>query len=756
MNMLMINASFYLKIIINLLFFLILSFKLFSNEISIEIKGNDYTDELAIISLIEDKPEEISEKYSNYLIKTLDNSMMFENVSVSIFDNTYVITITEYPNINKIFFENNERFEDEELEEFSKELNLNNLNPISINLYKSEINNLYETLGYNNIDISHKINLNEITNTADIYFNINEGTITKIKNIFFNGNESINSEILKSQINSKTKNLINIFANNNFKKFIIIDDVRKIKNYYLNNGFADVFIDYKIEYLQNNKVNIYFDITEGDLYAFKSIKILDNNNLLEESLKKNIDLFLITTIEDNDDYSYSTITNIKTEVSNKIALNGIDFFEIKTLEKKEENSISILFEINPIEPKYTNQIKIYGNTRTYDKVIRRELDISEGDAIHSSQLESIRKKLNSLNIFNTIEVVEKNINENEVDIIINVEEKQTGTLNAGLSLGTLEGLGLVAGLKEKNFYGTGRSLSFLLNTTEDQTEFIFETTDRILNENSVDVTYRTKYKEEDFTVSSSYKLNTFTSGVGIGYNVNPSLRHSIDLDYIIKNYDVTNLSTVSSTISNSSGENASFVLQNNLIYNTLNSYILPKKGRMINFSNYIETPTSSNNGYLKNIITYKNYYNIDKNIFSIQSKIGNIISLSNNDILTDNKFSLGGRWLRGFDSFGVGPRNSRSSYIGGNNLITAKLDYSRELTNNSDFPIFFNIFNDYGVLWENKTKPTKNDNNLRSSAGFGLKYYSAIGPIALTWGFPIQDESYDIKRMFLFSVGNID
>ena len=85
-----------------------------------------------------------------------------------------------------------------------------------------------------------------------------------------------------------------------------------------------------------------------------------------------------------------------------------------------------------------------------------------------------------------------------------------------------------------------------------------------------------------------------------------------------------------------------------------------------------------------------------------------------------------------------------------------KIDFSREITLNSDFPLYFNIFNDYGLLWENKTKPTNDDSNLRSSAGFGIKYYSPIGPIGFTWGFPIMDEEYDIKRMFLFSIGNID
>ena len=134
----------------------------------------------------------------------------------------------------------------------------------------------------------------------------------------------------------------------------------------------------------------------------------------------------------------------------------------------------------------------------------------------------------------------------------------------------------------------------------------------------------------------------------------------------------------------------------------------------------------------------------------------NDIQINTITILTDDKFALGGRWLRGFDSFGAGPRNSRTSYIGGNNLAVLKLDYSYEITRQSDFPFLLNIFNDYGILWENKTKPINNDNNVRASAGFGIKYYSPIGPIGFSWGYPLIHKDYDIKRMFLFSIGNID
>ncbi len=456
-------------------------------------------------------------------------------------------------------------------------------------------------------------------------------------------------------------------------------------------------------------------------------------------------------------FSTKKINKLEKNLASIVLESGIEFFEIQTFEKKENNnSVTILFEILPIIPKYTNQINVVGNSRTLDHVIRRELEIVEGDAIYDSQIETIRDKLVSLNLFETVNLKKEEIGDDKINLIIEVEEKQTGVFNAGVSIGTLDGFSIVTGLRERNFYGTGRSVDVLLNTSNDKNQFKLITTDRLSYENDADISYSINYKQEDFSTASSYKLDTFSSGVGIGYIINDNLYHNVDLEYALKDYKITNSSTVSNTILNSSGSNVSFLIKNNLIYSTLNRGFLSKTGNYINFNNIVETPTSSNNGFVKNLLTVKKYFNNNKSIYGIQGKLGNIFSTSNNDILTDDKFSLGGRTLRGFDVYGVGPRNSRTSYVGGNNLALLKLDYSYEITQQSDFPFYFNIFNDYGLIWGNKTTPTQSDNNIRSSVGFGIKYYSPVGPIGFTWGFPIMDEEYDIKRMFLFSVGNLD
>ena len=745
-----------LKIFISFLFIFFVSYSINANDNLFEIKGNNFTDTNVILSLLKDIPENLDEEYSNEIIKILNTSNLFSELSVKFIDNKYIIIVKEFPNIDKLYFKNNERLDDEELQAIAFQSNLITFNLQSINQFINDTKQLYESFGYNDVQIQYSEKIYKDTNTVDLYFEIEEGKITKIKNIFINGNNYILAQDIREIIKSKTKTIKNIFANNNYKPATVEKDKIIIKNYYKNNGYLNANVDTKIEYLKTNEVNIYFNITEGDIYLLSSITFNDQNNLLNtqsrDLVQKKIDNFLI----EKNYFSPQKIRILKDEISSIILDNDIEFFEINISDKVDKKNVEIFFEILSIKPKYTKQINIIGNSRTYDRIIRRELDIIEGDAVYKTQLQNIREKLISLNLFESVKVKEEIIDEENVNIIIEVEEKQTGTFNAGISVGTIDGFAIVTGLRERNFYGTGRSVDVLINTSEDRSQFKFITTDRLSYENEADISYSINYKEEDFSKASSYNLDTFSSGIGVGYKLNKNIFHNIDLEYVLKDYQITNSSTVSNSILNSSGVSMSYLIKNNLRYSTLNPGFISKSGNFINFNNTIETPTSSSNGFVRNIITFKKFTGINNNILSIQTKIGNIFSLNNKDILTDNKFALGGRWLRGFDSYGAGPRNSRTSYVGGNNLVVTKFDYSYELSKNSNFPIYFNLFNDYGLLWENKTSPTNSDNSLRSSAGFGVKYYSPIGPIGLTWGFPIMHEEYDIKRMFLFSIGNID
>jgi len=735
------------------IFILFINFKVSAKDFI--IKGNKFTDEDILISIIGEIPDTDEKSKSNYILKELNNSGLFQTVEISYDDNNYYINVIEFPTINKFVFNENQRIKDEEIDNIINELDIFTLSEKNINYLIDELTQIYQSFGYNNIEIEYRIEKFD-NNSADVYLIFDEGKITKIKKINIIGNTKFDTNIILSKIKSKTKKITNIFANNNFKLFQVNSDTIRIKDFYKSQGYKDVNVDFNIEYFSNNKVEINFVIDEGKKYFFSSLKIQNNlssNNEVNEKLK----LFIDDNFSFNTEaYNTERLDQIEIKISKILENSGIQYFSIKTYEKISEFKANILFEISPTKPIYVNQINLTGNTRTYDYVIRRELEISEGDPINETKIKQINRKLNQLPFFGSVDVETDELNEVLKDININVEETQTGSFNVGLSIGTLDGASFVTGLKERNINGTGRSLEFLINTSEDNRKFTLSTTEKFVLNNQVNHKYSTFYKENDFSKSKSYKLNTFSLDTSFKYLFSDNVYHTIGLGYSLKDYIITDSNTVSSNILEASGESISFNISNEITRNTLNSFIRPTNGNYISFVNYLETPSSSANGFIKNIITGKKYYNLNNNILSVQARAGNIYSLNNNEILSDDKFSLGGRWLRGFDNFGAGPRNSRSTYVGGNNLLVAKFDYSKPITLNDQNPFYFNIFNDYGMIWGNKNEVTSSDQDLRASYGFGFNYYSPIGPIGFTWGFPLADKDYDVKRMFLFSVGNLN
>jgi len=744
------------KLIINKALFLLLLFiniEVFAKEFIIE--GNEYTDEDIVISIIDKIPDIDIESQTNYILKKLISSNLFKSVEVSYDSKNYIIKIIEYPSINNFFYINNERIEDTDIDNIVRELEINTLSDSKINELIQELSKIYQSFGYNNIQIEYKSE-DYSNNSSDIYLYFNEGSITKINKINIIGNNTFDKNIILSKIKSKTKKITNIFANNNFKLFELNNDIIRIKNFYKSKGYKDVSVEYSVEYFSNNKVEINLIINEGNQYFFSALNIknnLDNNVNLDNELSSFIDMSQINT---KSIYHSEKIDEIEYDIAEILENEGIQYFKITAFEKIDNYKADILFEISPTEPVYVNQINISGNDRTYDYVFRREIELAEGDPINDSKIKKISRKLNNLNFIGNAKVETNPINENSQNIDIVVEETQTGSFNVGLSIGTLDGASFVSGLKENNINGTGRTLEFLVNTNNNNKEFVLSTSDKLFINNNVNHGYSINYKENDFSKSQSYKLNTLTVDTNFKYEFSDNTYHTFGIGYSLKDYQVTDDSVVTSIIKNSQGESISYNILNDFTLNTLNSYIKPTRGNFLSFANFLETPSSSNNGFIKNLITGKKYYTINKNIFSAQGKVGNIFSLNDSPILSDNKFSLGGRWLRGFDSFGVGPRDSRTSYIGGNNIMALKLDISRPITLNDQNPIYFNLFNDYGSVWGNKNKVTSSDQDLRISYGFGVNYFSPIGPIGFSWGFPLVDKDYDIKRMFLFSIGNLN
>ena len=730
------------------------------------INGDILIDESVIFSILDNNSitNSLADIDLNQIIDDIYNTELFSNVDINIVNNKLVINLISQPRINKINFSGNERFKDDDFYEIiNNNFDFNYYNKNKILIFTKELDNLYKSFGYNQIEISFSTTnvQNDNYKSIDLNFDINEGSISKINKVNFVGNFSFHNRVLLENIKSKPKNSILFFTKRNFKYFETKNDLQKLITFYKDNGFKDVKISSFYEYVDSkNHFNIIFSIDEGNKYKFSNVIFKLNNISLNDDQTNNInenfnasrDKFLLK----NNSYNPSQYEELKLLLTDNLFDYGLKFFKIEIIEDVNNLFVDTSLVVSQTSPMFIKQIEVTGNTRTLDEVIRRELLIIEGDAVNDLIIQQSLKNLNSLSIFSSIDILQKNISDTTTDIEIKVVEKPTGNFQVGLSLGSLDGYSLILGLNEKNIGGTGRNLSTKINSASKNTEYSLNIVEPHIYNKKIDLIYGIGYVEKDLTSKSSYKLDTFKSNVGIQYDLTNDIFHRISLDYAIKKYAVSNVSNVSTSIANSQGSNSEIKLNNTLTYNDLNSFMRPSKGFYSRFTNIVSPVTNSDNGYVKNIILVRKYYEANKSIFSIQSYIGNVFSLQNKNIENDNKFALGGKWLRGFDSLGAGPRNSSTTYIGGNNLFVTKFDLSRPLlSRHSDNPIDLNLFTDVGTIFGNNENPTYSKESIRASYGVGVKFYTPIGPIGLSWSFPIQSETYDIKRSFLFSIGDL-
>ena len=746
-----------------LIIFLFYSFNVNAiNKYNLVIEDNKFIDQEVVFSLLEDFDQNLDDnEIINQLGKKLYETGNFKKVDIVIKNDDLIINLKEYSSISQIKFIDNERFKKEQLLElYNQSIDKKYFNTILIDRFVNEVEDLYRSFGYNQINLTYEAKPTNDENIVDLFFYFDEGKISKINKIFFEGNNNFKRAKLLNLTSSKPRRELLFFLKKSFKEHVYQNDANRLIKFYKNKGFKDVKVQTKTEYIESkNKFNLYFIISEGQKYEFNTLDVLINSNNINDEEIQAIDNLVNKFKKDLNKkpiYNTKVLFNIKSELSNFLFDLGLNFFQVSILEKVDETKVDILLEISDLRPTYVNQIIISGNNMTQDKVIRREIEFAEGDPINENLINASIKNLKSLGFFKSVEIEEIQKDNNTVDILVDIEEQKSGDFSVGLSFSSLEGATFISKLDQKNIAGSGKSIDLSINTSSNNTEYAFAISEPRFFNNKIKFNYGLNYNFRDYSTESSYKISKTTASTGIEFELRENLTNSIDVAYEINNYEITDNSTVSSNILSSEGTNTLLKFNNTLDYSNLDSFLRPTSGNNFNLSSTISPITNSNDGFIKNTFTLRKFMSYENYIFSIQSRLGNIISLQNDEISDNQKYALGGRWLRGFDVLGAGPRNSRTSYVGGNNLFVTKFDLSRTLVGNTDNPIDIFIFADVGTVFDNKTKPTNSDESIRSSVGYGFKIYSPIGPIGLSWGFPVADESYDIKREFLFSIGNIN
>jgi len=746
--------------IILVLFFIKINLSFANQKISeIIIKGNLRVDNetiLAFISIAEGS--EYTSQNINLALKELYKTGFFETVEVSDDNNIITILVEENPILNLIGFEGNKRFDDEILAEV---ISLKKNQIFSRNLISeavTKIIELYKTQGRFGTTIIPKIVELE-GKRVDLVFEINEGPLYTVRNISFIGNKIFSDRRLKEIITTKqTAWWRFITTSDNYNQDRLEIDVSKLREFYFTRGFIKFNVLKKQGDLLPDKsgFSILFLLNEGKRYKISSIKVTSKLDDLPNTNFRNL-----IPVNDNDWYNIRKLEKGISNINSSLADKGFAFSKIiPEFNIDEENaSIELILNISQGSKNFVEFIDITGNSRTLDSVIRREIQLVEGDPFNRLKIKRSEKNIRNLGFFKNVKVnIEPGSKPNQANLNIDVEEQATGDVSLGIAYSTFDEFSTQFGISEKNFLGRGQRAKFSLSLSDSRQNFAVGLTQPYLfNRNltgSFDLFNNTL---TDTSADQRTKSLGFTSSAG--FSSANDFYHNFS--YTLQNIETENLDSNDNKISTDGGKvlsSAGYRISKDTRDNRFN----PASGYYYSLSEQYAGLGGDVN-YLSSILrgSYYHKYDYVDLVVGISGEYGNIEGVDEN-VSKSNRFFLGGRKVRGFDSSGIGPRvteNSSASAVGGNNYYAGRVALRSGIGLPSETGIQWTIFTDFGSLWgvddtiDNYAIST-DQKELRMSFGYGFQWETPIGPLTFTWADAIKKESYDQLQRFEFRLGS--
>ena len=372
----------------------------------IDIEGTQRIDIETILSYSKISEGDIyTEELGNQILKNLFETNLFANIKISFLDNSLNISIKENPTINLVKFKGNSKIKDDDL---MVEISLKERSVYSRSKVKKDIERmltLYQRSGRLSTEINPTLEILD-NNRVNLTYEISESDVAKVSKIIILGNKIFSSSKIKSLMKTKEKTLLRFLSSSdNYDPDKLEYDKQLITQFYNNNGYPDFKLISSIAQLKSNSNNfeIIINLDEGEKYNFGSLTVESMlKKMNAESINKNL------PIKEGDLYNRSLIKKSVEQLKEIAQLEGYSFIDISTDLKnnKKLNVIDIKLIINEGPRVYVNNINISGNTRTVDRVIRREMNVSEGDAYNKYSINYSKDSIRSLNFFKNVDIKE--------------------------------------------------------------------------------------------------------------------------------------------------------------------------------------------------------------------------------------------------------------------------------------------------------------------------------------------------------------
>ena len=689
--------------------------------------------------------------------KTLFATGLFSDVDIKMTDGQLNITVKENPIVHNVYFEGNKKLDDDTLK---SEIMLKPRTVYTLNKIQGDADRLlevYKRSGRFGATVNPKI-IQKDQNRVDVVFEIDEGLKTTVKKINIIGNTKFSDDELKEAMMTKESAWYRFLASTDtYDPDRLNYDKELLRRFYLQNGYMDFKVKNAIAELTPNKEGfvITLDIEEGNRYKF-----------IQPDIKVNLPEYTAKDLNDkvefkqgqwfNADLVESTITNLNDYFSNL----GYAFVDTTpTFDKNDKDkTVKITFSVAEGEKVFVNKINITGNSRTLDKVIRREFRIKEGDAFNASKLRRSKQRVENLDYFEKVDLKTVPVygQSGKTDILMDVAEKATGSFSVGVGWSSYDGLLFDTGIQERNILGTGNTLGLNLMLSEREQQYTVGLTNPYFMDKNllagVDV-FHTTLDNEDY---SSYKSTTTGGAVRFGWNYTDYLRQSVR--YTLQEDEVRDVEEDASIyIKEQEGRTSLSMIGQEISWDKRDNRINPTQGFYTSFSaDY--AGIGADTKFVRLGMMGIQYFEVAEDIvFSVRGDAGHIWGTGGQDVRINHRYYLGDSSFRGFEYGGIGARDKATGdALGGNWYATASAEVQFPLGLPKELGIKGKVFSDAGFIG----KPDGYDastmdysSKMRMSAGTGIMWQSPMGMINLDFAWPIMKEDFDETKVFRLNFG---
>jgi len=712
----------------------------------VEFQGNKRVEGSAIYNILTNtKGKLFSKKKLSSDIKAIYKMGYFRDVKADVTDSPegkiIRFTLREMPMITQIEIHGNDDIDRDDIEE---ELSIEPKQLLNLDNVKSDTENikkLYKKEGYLNAEATYKIE--ESDKAVRVIFTIKENKRIYIKKITFEGNKAYTTDDLRDMIDISEWGIFHFLTDSGLlDEEKLKQGIDKLTAFYHNNGYINARIAAPEITHDEKWIYVKIAVTEGKQFGVGAVKItgdtltIDRSELLEKLKINKKDYFDRESIVKDVDYLTETCNNEGYAYANVVP---------QTVPDEKKQKVDVTYKVDKGSLVYINRISIIGNTKTRDKVIRRQLAITEGDLYNRQKLKSSYMRLTQLRYFSEIDFkTGKGPREELMDVNIEIAEKATGMFSIGAGYSAQDKATVMARISQQNLFGRGQTLNLSASIGSSSTRYELSFIEPWLFDLPLWSKFNVWKMEREY---DSYDLDTTGTGFTLGYPLWERVRGYIGYEYSDQN--VKNVETTASQyIKDQEGNTTSSGVTVSLSRNTTDDWMFPSKGSKNRISvEHKGTILQGDTSFTKYNASSSWFFPLPlDNVFGMRGRAGYMHGNEGKEIPVFDRFYLGGmNSLRGLRS--VGPKDSAGDAIGGKTMVNFNAEIIFPLIKDAGMKGV--VFFDTGNAWESGYHL----GDMRKTAGLGVRWYSPIGPLRLEWGHVLDRKDDEASNRWEFTIG---